>query len=70
MNDLIGLKFKRNVYGLSKWTKTVDDCFVVWNLKFVDNLTVLTPEFVLIAKENGTPYNLNEVVFIKDNNLI
>ncbi len=70
MKDFIGLQFKRNVYGLSNWTKTVEDYFIVWHLKIVNNSKVLTPEIVLIAKESGATYSLNEVVFVNNNNPI
>lgn len=34
MKDLIGKKFRRNVYGLSVWEDTVQDVYVQW--KWID----------------------------------
>ena len=62
MNDLIGKQFKRNVYGLSTWTDTVQ---AVWFVRELQNEEKqFTPKFYI----KGTIHNypVSEVVFLTD----
>lgn len=64
MDALIDRKFKRNVYGLSDWTKTVKKVHVIWNIETVDGVQIMTPEIIIEAQENPpSTYSLKEIVF-------
>lgn len=65
MNNLIGLHFKRNVYGLSTWTKTVDSVWFIWGMKFVDGGVIRIPKIQIKSKEGPIhDYSLDEIVFV------
>ena len=61
--DLIGKSFKRDEYGLSTWTDTIQDVWVIWNLHIIDGEHITIPEFMI----KGTTihhYKLSEIVLI------
>lgn len=66
MNELIGLRFKRNVYGLSKWTKTIKATHIVWHMQKVEGIFTMTPEIVVEPQEPSAckVYSLTEIVII------
>lgn len=69
MNELIGLKFKRNVYGLSLWTKTIKNVFVVWHLEHIQNIGgvhTMKPEIIVESEEPSSYpfYSLKEIVIV------
>lgn len=59
MINLIGLHFKRNVYGLSNWTSRIVDAEIIWSI--TDN--GFKP-IIQIKSTNGIWYNLNEIIFV------
>ena len=59
MQNLIGLKFKRNKYGLTDWTSTVIETGIQWNQ--VESGYV--PR-IMIKSEKGIWYNLDEIIFL------
>lgn len=60
--DLIGLKFKRNVYGPTDWTAIVVEVLLTWSS--VKN--GYAPR-ILVKSEKGNLYNINEIVFLNFN---
>jgi len=61
MIDLVGKKFKRNKYGLSKWTETVASSFVQW--RYCDKTKSYSPIFN-VRGENGVVFLVTEIVFV------
>jgi len=60
MKDLIGLKFKRNVYGLTNWTSTVKETFVSWDIVQEG----FKPR-IMIKSDKGIFYNIEELIFVE-----
>lgn len=73
MNELIGRKFKRNKYGLSKWTEEIRDVRLSTVYEKIDGLWVSKPE-IMVSKNTTHPiigysnswYSLNEIVLISE----
>lgn len=61
MKDLIGKKFKRNVYGLTEWTDTVTNVFIVRS--FISK-GIWKPLIGIKGTRGIWSYNLDEIVFI------
>ena len=57
---LIGKKFRRNVYGLSKWTQTIQE------VKFILSFTTVKDKYFyepkLMVKGNNHWYSIDEIV--------
>ena len=72
MNELIGRKFKRNKYGLSKWTEEIRDVRLSTVYEKIDGLWVSKPE-IMVSKFEPTDeikyipwYSLDEIVLISE----
>lgn len=63
INNLIGKKFKRNVYGLSIWTDTITK--VSYKTKLINREQKEIIPFV-IGTQSGTHYDFNEIVIVDD----
>lgn len=61
MKDLIGKKFKRNVYGLTEWTDTVTNVFIVRS--FISK-GIWKPLIGIKGTRGIWSYDLDEIVFI------
>lgn len=64
IDELIGLPFKRNVYGPSLWTDTVQEIEVHWKIVFSSDLTSRhsIPEIYIRGTKNIS-YSLSEIIF-------
>lgn len=58
--ELIGKRFKRNVYGLTEWTDTVKDCWFV----YIVNIEKGTTTQEIIVKGSNYDYPINELVIL------
>lgn len=65
-NDLIGRRFKRNVHGLSFWTKTVKEVHITWHIEIINNMNIMVPEFFVVALEPcpWPIFPLKEIIFL------
>lgn len=67
MEELIGMQFKRNVYGPSIWTDTVKDINIRW--KFNHPFDGTQHAEIIIVGENtskiGVSFPLSEVIFLR-----
>ena len=57
---LIGKKFKRNVYGLSKWTQTIQKVDFIISFNNIEGGYFCKPE--MMVKGNNHWYSIDEVV--------
>ena len=62
MKELIGLKFKRNKYGLSNWTDTVLGVQIIKD--FNNDGDYFTPR--IMVKGSIQNYELEDIVFVND----
>lgn len=58
--DLVGRKFKRNVYGLSKWTQTIEEVNFIYS--FVTENTEWFYQPKLMIKGNKYWYSIDEIL--------
>lgn len=59
-DGLIGRKFRRNKYGLSKWTQTIEQVDFIWSFKQVEGNPYYSPR--LIVRGDKHWYNINEIL--------
>ena len=57
---LIGKKFRRNVYGLSKWTQTIQEVNFILSFITVKDKYFYKPK--LMVKGNTYWYSIDEIV--------
>lgn len=57
---LIGKKFRRNVYGLSKWTQTIQEVNFILSFITVKDKYFYKPK--LMVKGNNHWYSIDEIV--------
>lgn len=62
MQDVIGKKFKRNVYGFSIWTDIVVSVFVVWEYHYREHQYCKAE--IWIKGLRGQSYPISEIVFL------
>jgi hypothetical protein len=64
-SDLVGLKFKRNKYGLSEWTETINKVWIGWEINYATKTR--KPKFMINGGGDGTiPYELDEIVIVNE----
>ena len=61
LDRLIGLQFKRNVYGLSIWTDTIRHIGYKWKLIDRDKRQI---EIFIMGSNNDLHFSLDEIVII------
>jgi len=67
MISLIGLKFKRNVYGLSSWTDIINDVDISWEIHFdIDNCIKYQRLNKIYVKGTIHWFPIEEIVIIKN----
>lgn len=64
LDSLIGLEFKRNVYGLSLWTDKVTESWVRWRILDEDNKHQI-PE-IMIKGTTVHSFPVSDVIFIRE----
>lgn len=64
MENLIGMQFRRNVYGLSLWTDVVEKVWVKWVASHPYDGTQKV-EIMISGKSHICAFSLSEVVFIR-----
>lgn len=63
MKELIGLTFKRNVYGLSEWTDTVTSVHIRMNCDL--DCEYWKPKISILGTRTIS-YDLEEIVFVSN----
>ncbi len=68
MEELIGRKFRRNVYGLSSWTSVIKRVSITREM-IVDKKTKTAyfAPVIYIHNEKGNSYQINEIVIVVTN---
>jgi hypothetical protein len=64
MDELIGLKFKRNVYGPSIWVDTIIKSWITYKFS-VDDPQYLRP-VIMITGSKGNVYRLSEIIVLNE----